>query len=694
MHHSTNLIVFRGQGATWRTVRSVLMLMSVLLFTGSAAAVENTAPSIADGSSSVPSLLSASTFSDVGAMLVCPYGDDLDARACLEAFQVAAQDDPRLLGAAAIVALAALLAVRWLMRRLLGRSAGPRTFSYNLVKTVVYIGEPMLSKEAMMEQFDEVPTDLEPYKLGLFPVTQHALSGFSVEPALPYGIDLDDATGGMSGIPSERKDPETYTLTGRIKKKTYTAEVSIEVRLHQELPEPHKIPAADYTVAPESAYIEAGINRRGLPSSGAPYDAEVPALPTRGKQKKAMKAANRARKKEANQRKQEMMAAKKAEKKARKQARRAGKTASESPDVTDVESTADHDSDNDDRQLANAVGAAAERAQAEGVDHNDEATNGSKPDDDQPDSSRPNEAVGEPDDSSTGASDEPVEFVEPVVSEPAAPSIVGTQQVLAAGATEIEFDDASEFPDAGNAWLGHYERGVRVHWTGKDGNTLTGVTGVKRRVPAGSVFQPDSLVDTAAPNATLDEGPSPSPSAASTVASQSDRTIPTPVASSHPATVPSVVSSDSSADDDSEPQLSRRERKRQRRAQRAQELAAQAQEAAADASSTIPSAESTMTPSGEPSTTDEVDGSTPAQFQKGATKLTLADASALPEQGAAWVGGAERGVRITWTGKSGNTLTGVEGLRRNMPATSTVVLDDRVEEVEEEVEERISRPKF
>ncbi len=671
-------------------MQSALVLISVLLISGTVAAAENTAPSIGDGSPSVLSPLSASTISDVEAMLVCPYGDDLDARACLEAFQVAAQDDPRLLGAAAVVALAALLTVRWIVRRLLGRSAGPRAFSYNLVKTVVYIGEPMLSKEAMMEQFEEVPTDLEPYKLGLFPVTQHPLRGFTVEPPLPYGVDLDELTGGMSGIPSERKDPETYTITGRIKKKTYTAKVLIEVRPHQDLPESHRIPAADYTVGPESAYIEAGINRRGLPSSGAPYDAEAPALPTRGKRKKAMKAANMARKREANQRKRDQKAAKKAEKKARKQAKPSGNNGTEAPDAP---STAEDDSDNEERQLANAVGAAAERAQAEDVVHGDEGMNGSRANDNQPDSSPLAEPVETSDDSSMNATDEPNEPDEPVVAEPEAPKVVGTQYVLTAGATEIEFDDASEFPGAGNAWLGHYERGVRVHWTGKEGDTLTGVTGVKRKVPAGSVFQPDSLVDTGAPDTSLDEGPSPSLAPASTVESQPDQATPTTDASSHPATEPSLVSSASSVDEDSEAKLSRRERKRQRRAQRAQELAAQAEEAAEEPS-IGPSAESTSTPSSEPATSHEVDASTPAQFQKGATTLTLADASALPEEGAAWVGGAERGVRITWTGKSGNTLTGVEGLRRNMPATSTVVLDDRVEEVEEEVKERISRPKF
>ena len=690
MQHSSNSTWLRGQGAVRRTVRPILVLVFLLLFTGSVAAAESTAPSITDGSSSVLAPIAASTLSDVEAMLVCPYGDDLDARACFEAFQVAAQDDPRLLGAAAVVAIVALLAVRWLVRRLLGRSAGPRTFSYNLVKTVVYIGEPMLSKKAMMEQFDEVPTDLEPFKLGLFPVTQHALRGFSVEPALPYGVDLDESTGGMSGIPSERKDPETYIITGRVKKKTYTARVSIEVRLHQDLPEPHKIPAADYKVAPGSAYIEAGINRRGLPSSGAPYDAETPALPTRRKRKKAMKAANLARKREAKQAKREQKAAMKAQKQAQKQAKRSGKTGSESPDAP---STAGDDSDNDERHLANAVGAAAERAQAEDLGHGDEAMNESRADDDLPASSRSTELGETPDDPPMDATDEPNEPVEPVAPEPEAPKLVGTQLALAAGATEVEFDDASEFPNAGNAWLGHYERGVRVHWTGKDGDTLTGVTGVKRKVPKGSVFQPDSVVDTSVPNATHNEGPSPSSSPASTPPSQPDESTQTAAPPPNAVTTQPTVSSASSADDGSEPKLSRRERKRQRRAQRAQELAAQTEEAA-EGSSIGPSAKSTSTPSSEPATSDEVGGSVPAQFQKGATTLTLADASALPEEGAAWVGGAERGVRITWTGKDGNTLTGVEGLRRNMPATSTVVLDDRVEEVEEEVEERISRPKF
>jgi hypothetical protein len=686
MQHSSNSTGLRGQGAVHRTMQSALVLISVLLISGTVAAAENTAPSIGNGSPSVLSPLSASTISDVEAMLACPYGEDLDARACLEAFQVAAQDDPRLLGAAAVVALAALLTVRWIVRRLLGRSAGPRTFSYNLVKTVVYIGEPMLSKEAMMEQFDEVPTDLEPYKLGLFPVTQHPLRGFTVEPPLPYGVDLDELTGGMSGIPSERKDPETYTITGRIKKKTYTAKVLIEVRPHQDLPESHRIPAADYTVGPESAYIEAGINRRGLPSSEAPYDAEAPALPTRRKRKKAMKAANQARKREANQRKREQ----KAEKKARNQAKRSGKNGTEVPDVPHAESNAEDDSGNDDRQLANAVGAAAERAQAEVVGHSDEAMNASMPNEDQPASSPSAEAGETPVDAPTEATDEPVA---PLVPEPEAPKVVGTQHVLTAGATEIEFDDASEFPGAGNAWLGHYERGVRVHWTGKEGDTLTGVTGVKRKVPAGSVFQPDSVIDTAAPDATGDQGPSPSPSPASKRPSQPDESTQTAAAPLDTVASQPVVSGVSSDDDGSEPKLSWRERKRQRRAQRAQDLATQAEEAAEEPSN-VPSAQPTSTPSSEPATPNEVDGSTPGQFQKGATTLTLADASSLPEEGAAWVGGAERGVRITWTGKSGNTLTGVEGLRRNMPATSTVVLDDRVEEVEEEVKERISRPKF
>ena len=693
MQHSSHPTARRSRRTAWHGVRFALMFIPLLLLAGPALAVGPSQSSAAVNDGQMPSI-AAATVSDVEAMLVCPYGDDLDVQACFEAFREAAQDDPALLAGAAGAVLVALLVVRWCLRRLLGRSSDPRMFSYNLVKTVVYIGEPMLSKEAMMEQFEEVPADLEPYKLGLFPVTQHVLSGFSVEPPLPYGIDLDDATGGMSGIPSERKEPETYTITGRIKKKTYTAKVSIEVRLHQDLPEPNKILAADYTAAPESAYIEAGLNRRGLPSSGAPYDAEAPALPTRRKRKKAMKAANQKRKKEANQRKQEQKATKKAEKKARKQAKRSGKTADEAPSGSDAASNSEGDADNGDRQMANAVGAAAERAQAEGVGHSDEAMNASMPAEDQPDAFRSDDAGEASSALSPEVADEPHKTVESAPPEPEPPKVVGTQHVLTAGATEIEFDDAAEFPEAGNAWLGHYERGVRVHWTGKDGDTLTGVTGVKRRVPAGSVFQPDSVVDTAAPDATADQGPSPSPSSASTGASQPSQPPAGFEVSSNPVAEQSVAPDSSSSVDEREgAKLSRRERKRQRRAQRAQELAADAAEAAEELANG-PSAESTSTPSSEPATSSEVDGSPPAQFQKGATTLTLADASALPEEGAAWVGGAERGVRITWTGKSGNTLTGVEGLRRNMPATSTVVLDDRVEEVEEEVKERISRPKF
>ena len=39
-----------------------------------------------------------------------------------------------------------------------------RVFEYSIKKTVVYIGEPMLSREEMLKRFGEIPSDLGPYK--------------------------------------------------------------------------------------------------------------------------------------------------------------------------------------------------------------------------------------------------------------------------------------------------------------------------------------------------------------------------------------------------------------------------------------------------------------------------------------------------------------------------------------------------
>ena len=58
------------------------------------------------------------------------------------------------------------------------------------------------------------------------------------------------------------------------------------------------------------------------------------------------------------------------------------------------------------------------------------------------------------------------------------------------GATSLEVADASEFADAGSAALTDKDGTTVISWTGKDGNTLTGVSGITR------VFGKASIVTT------------------------------------------------------------------------------------------------------------------------------------------------------------------------------------------------------
>ena len=81
-------------------------------------------------------------------------------------------------------------------------------------------------------------------------------------------------------------------------------------------------------------------------------------------------------------------------------------------------------------------------------------------------------------------------------------------------------------------------------------------------------------------------------------------------------------------------------------------------------------------------------------IKKGATTLELADVSGLPTEGAAWIGSAERGMHVTWTGINGTTLTGVKGIRRAVPKGSRIILEDPKEEEEEEVEKEPRFRKF
>ncbi len=63
------------------------------------------------------------------------------------------------------------------------------------------------------------------------------------------------------------------------------------------------------------------------------------------------------------------------------------------------------------------------------------------------------------------------------------------------GDDSIELYDASQFPFEGGAYLYHIEGNLSVKWTGKDGNTLTGVSGLDKDVSMNSLLShnPDPL---------------------------------------------------------------------------------------------------------------------------------------------------------------------------------------------------------
>ena len=123
-----------------------------------------------------------------------------------------------------------------------------------------------------------------------------------------------------------------------------------------------------------------------------------------------------------------------------------------------------------------------------------------------------------------------------------------------------------------------------------------------------------------------------------------------------------------------DPPISKKERKRRRRTEHG--------------SKPVPEQVPPKQPESEAAT--DVSGN----IKKGATELELADVSGLPTEGGAWIGSAERGMHITWTGISGTTLTGVKGLRRAVPKGSQIVLDEPLEEEEEDVDDEPRTPKF
>lgn len=519
-----------------------------------------------------------------------------------------------------------------------------RVFEYSLKKTVVYIGEPMLSRAELVDRFETVPTDLEPYKRGLDPVTQLELRRFSIQPALPYGLNLDEATGAVDGIPSEPTEPTRYVVEALQKKKRYRAVFRIEVRPHTALPSSDEVDAEDYVEAPESAYTGAGLARDGGPVLNRRGEV-LPPPRTKREKKRARKAGKRQRLQEEQdakrQRIQQRIKAKRQLKKDKKEAKsqekadkrqskvdkkaakknRKGKGTASTSEADEVEDNA-ADGDQPDGSSGPERSADTHNLDSEIVIEDGEDVNDPIPD----------LQVDEEEPAEVQVEDEP---------EPARPKVKGTQAPLSIGDDEVEFDEVSGLPVAGNAWLGHPERGVRISWTGISGNTLTGVQGVKRKVPSGAVFRQGTL------------------QAAST-ASTATKTANSPTASH----------SDGSGS-------SRQERKRIKKEAKA----------AMDAQET----ESSPAQANEPPSRSAASENT---YPKGATSITLEDASSLPASGGAWIGGAERGVHITWSGKQGNTLTGVEGLHKSVLKSAQFVLDAADHDDDEVEEAPMRRPKF
>ena len=513
----------------------------------------------------------------------------------------------------------------WLFKR--------RVFEYSIMRTVLYIGEPMLSRAEMLNRFEEIPPDLEPYRKGLDPVTQLELERFTVRPELPYGLNLNIETGTIDGIPSEPAASTTYMIEARQKKKRYRSLVRIEVRSHTVLPAKDDLELSDYVEAPDSTYTAAGITRNGHPlltSKGK----ELAPPRTRRQKKKARKTAQRQRtqeEKEENrrqkQRKIEAKRQRQQDKKNAKSQKKASKRRKGTPPSSDT-----RDAPSPPRDVEPTPLDAAPQREPRS-----------------PTPAAPQTVDLQPTRTEEPARAEPVEALAPAdepVKKPDAPRVKGTQVALSIGSVEVEFDDATALPETGNAWLGHPERGVRISWTGKSGNTLTGVEGVKRKVPAGAVFREGTLQSGSGPEV-AEHQPAHTP----------DHPLPATETEEAPVA------------------LSRKERRRLKKERNQDEPT---EEPAPD----------------HPQEVRQTTSAPDATYQKGATSLDLDDASHLPSVGGAWIGGAERGVHITWTGKSGNTLTGVSGLRKSVSKNANFVLDEHHDEPEAVEEAPTNRPKF
>ena len=69
------------------------------------------------------------------------------------------------------------------------------------------------------------------------------------------------------------------------------------------------------------------------------------------------------------------------------------------------------------------------------------------------------------------------------------------------------------------------------------------------------------------------------------------------------------------------------------------------------------------------------------KVEKGTKDLEVADASRFDDKGEAYISDTDGGSRISWTGKAGNRLTGVKGLKRGFAAAAVLTVADDLQRI-------------
>ena len=69
------------------------------------------------------------------------------------------------------------------------------------------------------------------------------------------------------------------------------------------------------------------------------------------------------------------------------------------------------------------------------------------------------------------------------------------------------------------------------------------------------------------------------------------------------------------------------------------------------------------------------------KVEKGTKDLEVADASRFDDKGEAYISDTDGGSRISWTGKAGNRLTGVKGIKRGFAAAAVLTVADDLQRI-------------